>query len=152
MIRRLQRVAFYLVIVCGVLILGTVAGCSVLPSGATTLSWLFHPLLLALGTLCGYASVVRNREIEENRWRVVDDDSLTSGERAWAHREAGLETRRAGTAFFLAAISVGGLLAYQLHEPGVIGPGDLLMVTPFAGFLIGLVIGVRRLPSPEPRF
>lgn len=150
--KKLQRIAFWGFLVCAILVLGSATGCSVLPKGVPILAWLFHPLMLALGVAAGYAAVARSREIDRERWQIVEDDTLTRGERNYAHREAETRSRQAGTVFFLAALGVGALLGYQLREPGAIGPADLLMVSPFVGFMAGLVLGARKLPSTKPRF
>ena len=94
--------------------------------------------------------MARSREIERERWRVVADGTLTSGEREYAHREAEQQMRSAGTVFLLAALSVGFWLSYQLREDGTIGPADFLIVSSFVGFILGALIGSRLLPKQEP--
>ncbi len=152
MVKRLQSIAFWVVIGSAVLALGTTAGCDALPRGNAGWLWVLHPLLFAVGGAAGYATIFRHREIERERWQAVADPALTSGERDYAHREAEQQSRRAATWFFLAAIALGGVFAYQLRVRGAPGAADLLSVSPAVGFVLGLLVGSRRLPAEVPRF
>jgi len=140
---RAQKAAFWVTIVAALLALGAGTGLSPIPRGTPALAYWLHPLVVLLGVLGGLLAVKRAREIDEERWRVVGDDSLTSGERAYAHKEAEREMRSAATSFLLAALAVATWLAYQLRIPGEITVADLLIATPVLGFLVGLGAGVR---------
>jgi hypothetical protein len=138
-----------LIFALGTLVAGT--GLIEVPRAPSWLAWALHPALLFLGFACGAATVRRAREIEAGRWRLVEDDALTRGERLHAHREAEQETRVAGSIFLLAGISVGAFAAYVLRVPDVIGVADLLILAPLFGFLAGLAIVSRRMPAvPSP--
>lgn len=138
-----QRVAVWVAGVSIALGLGASTGCAVVPKGPPSFAWLLHPLVMALGALGGYATVLRKREIDRRRWEVVQDDLLTSGERQWAHREAERDIRMAGTVFLLAAVGFGYWMAYQFNVEDQVTVADFLIVTPLLGFVIGLLFGLR---------
>ncbi|HVS16227.1 MAG TPA: hypothetical protein VMV46_20100 [Thermoanaerobaculia bacterium] len=146
-----QRAAVWVLLVfaAGTLLAG--AGLVGIPRGPAWIAWLLHPVLLAVGFACGGSTVRRAREIEAERWRLVEDATLTRGERLYAHREAERETRIAGSIFLVAAISMGAFAAYVLRVPERIGVADLLILAPLFGFLAGLWVVSRRQPaSPGP--
>ena len=99
--------------------------------------------------MAGLAAVRRAREIDEERWEIVEDDTLTAGERRYAHREADRNTRVAGSIFLLAAVALGGWLAYQLKDPEQFSAAELLIVSPALGFLVGLPVGARLWPARD---
>jgi hypothetical protein len=146
--QRRQQAAFWVLVAfaAGTLLAGT--GLVEVPRGPAWIAWLLHPVLLAVGFACGAATVRRSREIDAQRWRLVEDDTLTRGERLYAHREAERETRIAGSVFLLAGISIGAFAAYVLRVPDRIGVADLLILSPLFGFLAGLLVISRRLPAP----
>ena len=148
--RKVQTIAFWLLVPGGLLAVGAAAGLLPMPKGPPALAWKVHPIVIALGLGCGLASVARMREIDRARWRVLEDASITSGERDWAHREAESEIRGAGTVFVLCGVAWGAFGAYQLRDPGTLGAADFLMVSPLFGFAAGLLVGVKVFP-PVPR-
>ena len=148
--RRVQRAASGLLVAGGLLAVGAATGFTPIPKGPPALAWKAHPILLVFGALCGLAAVARSREIDRERWRVLADGALTSGEREYAHREAESEIRAAGTVFVLCGVAFGAFGAYQLRDPGTIGPADLLMVSPLLGFAAGLLAGLRLFPAVPP--
>lgn len=144
--RRLQSVAFAVLIASAVLGLGASTGFTPLPQGASGLAPFLHPLVAALGAAAGFLAVRRAREIDRVRWQYAEDETLTPGERRLAHREADREMRVAGSTFLLAAIAVGGWLAYQLKDPERFTAAELLIVTPALGFALALPFAARRFP------
>jgi hypothetical protein len=144
--RRLQPVAFAILVVAGVLALAAATGLTPIPKGPPSLAWKLHPVLGLLGAACGVATVARSREIDRERWRVLSDPALTTGEREWAHREAESEIRRAGTVFLLSGVALGAFGAYQLRDPGTLGVADFLIVSPLLGFGAGLLAGAKLFP------
>ena len=92
--RRLQRLAKWIAIVAGLLgVLGSV-GVGHLPTGLLRLE-IWAVLLAAMGVAGGRFTVLRAGEIEAERWRVLEDEQLTSGEKEYAHRHAEQERRGA---------------------------------------------------------
>ena len=148
--KRIQRVAFWLMVVGVVLAASAALGVTALPSRPPSLVWSLHGVLIALGAGCGVAAVGRSREIDRERWRLLGDASLTGGEREYAHREAEAELRSAGRAFVLCGVALGAFGAYLLRTPGTIGAADLLIVTPLLGFAVGLLAGSRLFPAVTP--
>jgi uncharacterized membrane protein YbhN (UPF0104 family) len=148
--KRIQRVAFWLMVAGVVLAASAAVGITSLPSNPPALVWSLHAVLLALGVGCGFAAVGRSREIDRERWRLLGDTSLTSGEREYAHREAEAELRSAGRVFVLSGVALGAFAAYLLRTPGEIGAADLLIVTPLLGFAAGLLVGSRVFPAVTP--
>ena len=65
--------------------------------------------------------MARAREIDRERWEVVDDPLLTSGEREYAHKEAERERRWAGTVFLTAPVALAYWTAYQVTPEAVRG-------------------------------
>lgn len=127
----------------GALLLGFLASIDILlfPRGEESAAWLFHPLLFLLGAVGGLAAAARGRQVDEIRWRVLDDPMLTGGERELAHREAERQRRWAGTVFFVAPILLGYWLAYQFAgEDGGSLVTFLLTASPMVGFLSGLLL------------
>lgn len=151
-LERSQKVAFWVAVVSASLGFLTSAGCVQLPrlpAGAAV--WL-HPLLLVLGLLAGLAAVGRNTEIDRERWRVVEDPLLTSGERDYAHKRAERQRRWAGTAFISAPLMIGYWMAYQVEGEGRGLLAQLLPATALLGSVLGLLAArwfVRK-PAPEP--
>lgn len=125
------------------LLLGFLASIDVLllPRGNETLAWALHPVLFVLGTLGGVAAAVRGRQADKVRWSVLDDPMLTDGERQLAHQEAERQRRWAATVFFVTPILLGYWLAYQCGDEdsrSLVPP--LLIASPMAGFLLGLLL------------
>jgi hypothetical protein len=148
--RRVQGIAFWLLVVGGVLAVGAATGLAPIPKGPPALAWKLHPVLIVFGFGCGLAAVGRAREIDRERWRVLADDALTKGEREWAHKEAESEIRGSGTVFVLCCVAWGAFGAYQLREANTVGAADFLMVSPILGFGLGLLAGVRAYPPATP--
>ncbi|HUP25262.1 MAG TPA: hypothetical protein VNB06_20280 [Thermoanaerobaculia bacterium] len=148
--RRVQGVVFWILVVSGLLAVGAATGLTPIPKGPPSLAWKLHPVLLVLGFGCGLAAVARSREIDRERWRVLGDVSITSGERDWAHREAESEIRSSGTVFVLAGVALGAFGAYQLRDPDALGAADFLIVSPLIGFAVGLLVGLRVFPPVAP--
>ncbi len=114
--KRLQSVAVvWSAVFLGLAIL-TVAGVQIVPRGAPGLVWALHVLVAAVGFLSGIAATRRRAEIDVERWKLVEDPDLTSGEREHAHREAESLLRRASAQFLLTGVTLGGWLAYQLRS------------------------------------
>lgn len=120
-------------------------GVRLLPLGPLWLAALVHPLLAALGFLCGAAGVVRGQQIDRRRWEIVDDATATNAEIQEAHREAERQRRYAGTAFLAAPIFLGYWGIYQFTGGLVAG---LLAVTALAGYAVGFLLATRHAP-PE---
>jgi len=138
--RRFERVAAWVAGVSAALGFLTSAGCAVLPSAPIGLVGFLHPLLLLVGFCCGLFTVQRGREIDEERWKVVEDPQLTSGEREWAHKNAERRRRFAATAFIAAPIMLGYWMAYQVEGEGRDLGAQLLPATGFVGSVIGLLL------------
>ncbi len=165
-------------LVFGVLALGASTGLTPIPKGNNAWSLFLHPLVLVVGLGCGVATILRVRQIDDERWRLATDDDLTDGERQLAHSNANQEVKVAGTTFLVAALAFGGFLAYQFKldaPPDLIEPqaqtsldaggqtepespsddqplvtaAEFLIVTPMVGFVAGLWWGNRRFPAPE---
>jgi len=142
-LKRLQSVSVVVAVVCGVLALATATGCPAFPPGDPSAARWLHPLVILLGLGAGALASRRSRAIDDERWRVVDDSSLTSGEREYAHREAESGKRAATVQFLVAPIAVGLLLAYQFKDPDGFSAAELLTLTPLVGFALGLLVGSR---------
>ncbi len=114
-LRRLQSIA----VVWSAAFLGlamlTIVGVRIVPRDVAGLVWVLHALVAAVGFLCGIAATRRRAEINVERWRLVEDPDLTSGEREHAHREAESRLRQASARFLLVGVTLGGWLAYQLR-------------------------------------
>ena len=147
--QRLQSLASVAVVVFGVLALGASTGFTPLPKGNNSWAAFLHPVVLLVGFACGVVTVLRVREIDEERWKLATDDDLTDGERQLAHSNANQEVKVSGTIFLLTALAFGGFLAYQLKVPDVVTAAEFLIVTPMVGFVAGLWLGAKRYPSPE---
>ena len=141
--KRLQRIAVYVAVVGFLLGLAASTGCAVVPKGPPSLAWFLHPLVILVGAAGGYLTLLRKLQIDANRWQVVQDQQLTTGEREYAHREAERDIRLAGTAFLLGAVGLGFWMAYQFKLEEILTAADFLVVTPLFGFLIGLLLGMR---------
>lgn len=140
-LERWQVGAKWVAIVAGALGFVTSAGCGFsgeIPGG---LVYVLHLLLLVVGIVCGYLSVLRGEEIDRERWRVVEDPALTSGERAWAHKNAERSKRFASTAFVAAPLMLGYWLAYQVAGGGTRLVNALLPVSAVLGSVIGMILG-----------
>jgi hypothetical protein len=131
-------------------------GLRILPTLGPAGFWIAALVLTLAGAGGGLATVARGEAIDRNRWRVVDDPLLTSGEREYAHKEAERERRWAGTVFLTAPVALAYWTAYQM-APQVastagtgsrLGNTPLLALLPLAGYLAGLVVAhVRRRKS-----
>ena len=176
---RLQQVAVIAMFVFGVLALGASTGLTPIPKGNNAWALFLHPLVLVVGFGCGVATILRVRQIDDERWRLATDDDLTDGERQLAHSNANQEVKVAGTVFLLAALAIGGFFAYQFKldipssldeplvqaetadeddpgqtasnpsEPPLVTAAEFLIVTPMVGFVAGLWLGNKRFPAPE---
>jgi hypothetical protein len=139
-LERRQRVAFWVAVVSAGLGFLTSAGCGPLPGLPTASLWFLHPVLLALGALAGYESVMRNTEIDRVRWRIAEDSTLTSGEREYAHRNAERQRRGSSTSFIAAPLMLGYWLAYQVEGGGRGLAAQLLPAVALVGAVAGLVV------------
>lgn len=138
--RRIQTGALVFAVVCGGLGLMTSTGCPVLPSADPGIVALLHPLVIAMGALAGFLLPFRQRAVDAERWRVVEDPALTSGEREYAHQEAEREKKTAGIVFLMAPLTLGFWLAYHFRQE-TITAADFLTVTPLVGFAVGWPAG-----------
>ncbi|MEE2777895.1 MAG: hypothetical protein VYE73_14160 [Acidobacteriota bacterium] len=138
---KLQSVAFGVAVVCAVLGLFTSTGCPVLPEGDTVLVVPLHLLVILVGAAAGLAIPFRARRIDEERWRLVQDPDLTSGERQYAHKEADGQKKSVGIVFVMAPLTLGFWMASHFRNPATITAADFLTVTPLAGFAAGLGLG-----------
>jgi hypothetical protein len=134
------------------LLLGFLAsiGLRLFPALDRTGFWIVAVLLLAAGLGGGLATVARARQIDRNRWEVVEDPMLTSGEREYAHKEAERAQRWAGTVFLTAPVALAYWAAYQLSAEVAFAAPPLLAAVPLAGYLAGLVsahLAQRRRPE-----
>ncbi|MEM9292075.1 MAG: hypothetical protein AAGD01_10380 [Acidobacteriota bacterium] len=103
-----------------------------------------HIVLFFLGFACGLLARWRIDEIEAARWRHVEDELATQGEREYAHKEAERQRRTAGTLFLLAPTCLAFWLAQEAHLPGKgIRLSDLLLVTPLVGFFLTFLVAHR---------
>lgn len=138
--RKVQSGALIFAVVCGALGLLTSTGCPVLPPGDPRAVALLHPLVIVMGALAGFLLPFRTRAVDEERWRVVEDAALTSGEREYAHQEAEREKKTAGIVFLMAPLTLGFWLAYHFRQE-TITAADFLTVTPLLGFAMGWPAG-----------
>lgn len=107
-----------------------------------------HPLLAALGVGAGRAAVRRGREVDAERWAVVDEPLATAKEQEYAHKEAERERRVSATVFLGAPVFLGYWGLYQFAA----GPGSwALPVTGLVGYLAGYLFENRR-GGPERRY
>lgn len=143
-LERRQRVAFWVAVVSAGLGFVTSAGCPLLPGLPTESLWFLHPALLALGALAGYQSVLRNTEIDRERWRIAEDSTVTSGEREYAHRYAERQRRWSSTSFISAPLMLGYWLAYQVEGGGRGLAAQLLPAVALAGSVVGLMVARLR--------
>jgi hypothetical protein len=115
----------------------------ILPRLPQGLAWTAHVFLALAAFAAGWLLVLRLGQIEAERWRVVEDPDprVTHAERDHAHKEAESDRRSAGLLFFLSPTFLGYWLAYQFGG-GSDGPAvaNLLIVTPFLGFVVGLLL------------
>jgi hypothetical protein len=140
MARRAQQVALLAAVVCGVAGLATATGCPVLERGEQGAGAWLHPLVILAGAVSGLCFSLRARAVDAERWRVVDDSTLTSGEREYAHREAEREKKAAGITFLMAPLTLGFWLASHFRGERI-GAADFLSLTPLVGFLLGMGAG-----------
>ena len=139
-LKGLQRICFWVAVISAALGFMTSAGCGVAPEiPGSNLLWL-HPLLLVLGAVVGYLSVLRGGEIDRERWRIAEEPSLTSGERDYAHRYAERQRRLASTSFLAAPLMLGYWMAYQVEGEGQLLAAQLLPVTGLVGSVVGLLV------------
>jgi len=143
-LERLQRLSFWVAVISAALGFLTSAGCGLAPDIPDSSVRFLHPLLLILGGIVGYLSVFRSDEIDRERWRIVEDPSLTSGERDYAHRYAERQRRVASTAFLAAPLMLGYWMAYQVESEGQALAAQLLPVTALVGSVIGVLVARRR--------
>jgi hypothetical protein len=146
----LQRGSLWLGAACFLLGLLATGGCSPFPAGEPDLAWLLHPLVLFVGGAAGMVAAARGREIERERWRVIEQPGLTKGERELAHREAEADRKRAGIAFLLAPVGIGFALATHFSIAASTRVADVVLVTALAGFALGLWLGGRRRGEQPP--
>jgi hypothetical protein len=150
--QRIQSLALLVAIVCGALGLLTATGCPVLPPGDPGAAAWLHPLMILVGSISGFCFSIRARQIDAERWRVVDDSTITKGEREYAHREAEREKKSSGIVFLMAPLTLGFWLASHLRGERLTA-AELLSMTPLLGFLIGMgaaKIAWRGKPAPGP--
>lgn len=147
---RLRRGAFWVTVGAAGLTVLAALDLSPFPTRVPSVAIWVHPLIAVVGALAGWFTVVRARELEAERWRIVAEPGLTSGERQYAHKETEREVRSAASGLLVAALAVAVWLAYQLRVPGQVTVADLLVMTAALGYLAGLGIGVWRLPRVEP--
>ena len=151
--KRIQNVALVAAFAWGALGIATATGCPVLPPGDSGAAVWLHPLLIALAAVSGLCFSLRAREIDGERWRIVDDSTITRGEREYAHREAERERKVAGVVFLMAPLTLGFWLASHLRGERLTA-AELLSLTPLVGFLLGMGVArllVRGSPAPGPR-
>lgn len=139
MLERLQRVSFWVAVISAGLGLVTSSGCgfvSEIPAGSL---WFLHPLLFGLG---GAAMLLWNRragEIDRERWQVVEEAGLTSGEREYAHQRAERERRWSALAFGSSPLMLGYWLAHQVAPGDRPLLSDLLPASALLGSLLAFV-------------
>ena len=152
-LERLQKASFWVAVVGATGGFLTSAGCRVAPDIPPSSLGFLHLLLLILGGIAGYLSVLRGQEIDRERWRIAEDPSLTSGERDYVHRYAERQRRSASTSFLAAPLMLGYWLAYQVAGGGQALAAQLLPVTAVVGSVLGLLgarIRASSDPSPDP--
>ena len=138
-LRRLQRASFWMAVICATLGFLASAGCRMAPEIPASGLGVLHILLLVLGGLLGHFSVFRSQEIDQERWHIAEDPSLTSGERDYAHRNAERKRRVASTSFLAAPLMLGYWMAYQVEGEGESLAAQLLPVSALVGAVIGLL-------------
>jgi hypothetical protein len=138
-LRRLQRGSLWLAAAAAVLVLFAAAGRGPLPDRGGAWLWVLHPLVLFLGGVGGALTAARHRQIDVRRWEIVQDSSLTKGERQWAHQDAETERKKAAASFLAAPVLVAGWLSSHFghHEPTLVD--ELLPMTSLLGFGLGLL-------------
>ena len=146
----LQRVLFWVAVGSATLGFLTSAGCRMLPDVPESTLGFLHVALLIAGGFVGYLSVFRNTEIDQERWRIVEDPSLTSGERDYAHSYAERQRRLASTSFVAAPLMLGYWLAYQVEGEGQALTAQLLPATALVGSVIGFLVARWRVGADEP--
>ncbi|MCB1058480.1 MAG: hypothetical protein KDD11_23500 [Acidobacteria bacterium] len=142
-----ERGALVLAVVAAALGLLTSAGFHVVPPGPPDAAWVVHVGLFLLSLVAGGFGALRHREIEQQRWAVAHDRDATKGEREYAHREAASQRRYSWTVFLLAPLAVGYWMAYVFETPDAITLSDFVLVTPVAGFFLGLYVGGMLWPA-----
>ena len=135
--KRLQSVSVAIGILCAVLALSASTGHPLVARSDPEHAGIVHPFVILVGAIGGFLTRRRMQEIDRRLWQVVDDSSLTSGEREYAHREAASEKKTAAVTFLVAPLSLGLWLAYQFKGEEF-GAAELLTISPLAGFLVGL--------------
>ena len=152
LLQRWERISLSVAGVACLLVFLTAGGCSPLPLGPPSAALWLHPLFLGLGVAAGFAAAFRFHEVDQQRWRTVADPQLTKGEREWAHKEAENQRRFASSAYLSAPLGLSFWLAYQFQgrfKLPDISPADVLMLTPLAGFLLGLFWANKHLKSSK---
>jgi len=148
-----QRISLWVTVAAFLLGLLASIGIFLLPAGDPATAVPLHPILGLLGAAGGVATAVRGRQIDQQRWEILEDPLLTDGERETAHREAERERRVAGTLFLLAPVALGYWAAYQLAgEEGGTLTTYLLGVSPMLGFVLGLLAANRVLGPEETHY
>jgi hypothetical protein len=98
-------------------------------------------LLFVFGVVAGLLAVRRADEIDQERWRIAEDSSLTSGEREYAHKNAERERRLTAGSFAGGPLMFGYWMAHQVGVEDERLSADLLPVAGVVGFAVGLLIG-----------
>ena len=146
-LERFQKVALWVAVGCATMGFLTSTGCQMLPDAPRQALLILHPLLFAFGDVFGVAAHRRSEEVDRERWEIVEDPLLTSGERDWAHKNAERKRRAAGTAFLAAPLALGYWLAHQIAGRGL--AADLLAATAVLGSVAGLILA--RFLNPTSR-
>jgi len=135
------------------LVLGFLAsiGLRLVPALTEAAFWPLSALLALLGLGGGILTVVRGREIDRVRWELVESPLMTSGEREYAHKEAELQRRWAGTVFFAAPVALSYWAAYQLQAGTGQIASPLVALFPLSGYLVGLLGAHWRWRERPPR-
>lgn len=149
-LERLQKASFWVAVVSATGGFLTSAGCRFAPELPDSTVGALHFLLLIVGSIAGYLSVVRGHEIDRERWRVAEDPDLTSGERDYAHKYAERQRRSASTSFLAAPLMLGYWLAYQVEGDGQDLAAQLLPVTAVLGSILGLLVARIRTSPSDP--
>ena len=137
-LERMQTVCWWIAGVGAALALAASLGARVLPVLGP--GWVVpaHLFLLAVGAGFGWMAHTRQGEIEAKRWEILADDGLTQGERTYAHKDAESAMTKTLAAFLVAPLFVAGWLTYQIQDPESPLATDVLALSAFAGYALGL--------------